>query len=277
MEPVDIEGLAWMQIGVTGTMTADHCVRCADCSTTELIARIKLNEPPPIEWKRCLYLEWYSQNGRVVLEVADPILEFVEGEDTWDPARLEEAARDAETVQDSGPSVLAVGTNEDGEPEVYELHAETDAAQFEGDDLQRHLDAETRAVDRAIRGDDPDEADPIAELELFDDLLENGEGEPLGAFTSKPLTREQLAQRTDDQAEAALKCLLTELALYGIALHICEHFTPRDAYLLLTERLLKEGRAYPELRGTQWVTNLMTSEYCPECEAETELDQGGKE
>lgn len=36
----------------------------------------KRGETPPEEQRASIYLEWYSQNGRVVLELLDPILEF---------------------------------------------------------------------------------------------------------------------------------------------------------------------------------------------------------
>src|SRR5574337_883757 len=64
-----LTGLAWVQIGPTGTMTAARRVRVSDCSPRELYVRSKLDEPPPTRWTRCLYLEWFSQNGRVGKEL----------------------------------------------------------------------------------------------------------------------------------------------------------------------------------------------------------------
>ncbi|MBI4580149.1 MAG: hypothetical protein HY718_10635 [Planctomycetes bacterium] len=56
IEQPGLKGFAWHQIGPTGTMTAARKVRVADCPAEELYARC-LDEPPPMEWKRCLYLE----------------------------------------------------------------------------------------------------------------------------------------------------------------------------------------------------------------------------
>lgn len=55
------------QIGPTGTMTAQGWVRTLPCSAAEFMRRAELGEPPPTEWKNRLYLEWYGQNGRVVV------------------------------------------------------------------------------------------------------------------------------------------------------------------------------------------------------------------
>ena len=79
----DLSGIAWQQVGPTGTMTAARMVKVSDYPPAEFYIRSKLGEPPPTEWKRCLYLEWYSQNGRVVMELADPVLEFVDSEDPF--------------------------------------------------------------------------------------------------------------------------------------------------------------------------------------------------
>ncbi len=122
LEKLDLGDLAWQQIGPTGTMTAAHKVRHADCSPEELYMRCKLKEPPPTEWKRCLYLEWYSQNGRVVLEMVDPIIEFVEPDGKTQASPNEEAVDAALTdeppEEGGGLSITAFQMNEDGEVEI---------------------------------------------------------------------------------------------------------------------------------------------------------------
>src|SRR5690606_36232644 len=77
-EAIGLKGLAWMQIGPTGLITADRQVRVSDCPPEEPYIRCKLDEPPPMAWKPCLTLEWYSQNGRVLVELVDPEIEWVE-------------------------------------------------------------------------------------------------------------------------------------------------------------------------------------------------------
>ena len=127
-ESSDICGLTWEQIGPTGTMTADRQVRVFDCSFEEFYRRVKLDEPPPTQWKRCLYLEWFSQNGRVVLELPDPVLEFVERVD-WSQGQnsVEEDAPDQcdadfldSVPPESGLGITEIRINEEGRPEITE-------------------------------------------------------------------------------------------------------------------------------------------------------------
>ncbi|MCL4695346.1 MAG: hypothetical protein KJ060_22880, partial [Candidatus Hydrogenedentes bacterium] len=74
-DPEKYRGFQFRQIGPTGNMSAKEWVRTFDCPMEEFLQRSRLGEPPPTVWRRRLYLEWYSQNGRVVIEMADPILE----------------------------------------------------------------------------------------------------------------------------------------------------------------------------------------------------------
>ncbi|QDV44545.1 hypothetical protein Enr13x_44110 [Stieleria neptunia] len=40
-----------------------------DIPTDELLRRIRAGENPPFTWRKCLYLEWYSNaNGRAVIQ-----------------------------------------------------------------------------------------------------------------------------------------------------------------------------------------------------------------
>ena len=283
LERLRLSGLKWQQIGPTGTMTAARKVRVADCSTEELLFRCKHDEPPPMEWKRCLYLEWFSQNGRVVLELADPIIEFIEpnGEP---PAGPEDAAID-ESPEESPPSaeegglgITSFHLNEDGEVEITDEMASPgcDDEACEGcndpyrlipNELQRQLDAESDEADRNLYGED-DEGDINGELELMDELIDRGEGEPIGMLFDGPVRLPSPDSLDDVQVERELKGLLARLALCGIALHMCEHYTPRQAYRLLIEHLCMEEKGYAELRPTQWVQHFLTSEYCEACQAE---------
>ena len=51
---------------------------------------------------------------------------------------------------------------------------------------------------------------------------------------------------------------------------MCEHYTPREAYRLLTEQILREETVYPDIPSTGFVYHYMTCEYCPKCDAEME-------
>lgn len=275
------KGIAWRQIGPTGMMTAARRVRVADCPVEELYIRSKLGEPPPTEWKRCLTLEWYGQNGRAIIELAEPVIEFLnaDGEPDRDaalPPLPEEP--DEDDAPRTGLGITRIQVDEEGRAEVEDLSWTEDEADRHDedlynvapDDLERQFEAEASEVDRAVLGDE-DTSDAIRELELMDDLIECSDGEPLSvALGKRPLPA--VDELDDRQVEHLLKVLLAELALYGVALDMCEHFTPRDAYRLLVEQLRTEDRFHPELRGTGWVQHFSTWESCDECKAEMDRE-----
>ena len=89
------------------------------------------------------------------------------------------------------------------------------------------------------------------------------------------LPRTLARQFPDKQVQQALQMLLARLAVHGICLHMCEHYTPRQAYCLLTEQILKEENVYPDLPNTRCVQHFMTAEDCELCQAEFEAQTDG--
>ncbi|MBN1342345.1 MAG: hypothetical protein JXQ73_06675 [Phycisphaerae bacterium] len=242
-DDIDLSGLAWRQIGPTGTMTAARTREVADGSGSRPI--------------RCLCLEWSGQNGPISIELEDPIIELIEAGES-------DAADDAEEGEDDAPFEGWTGEpGEDGEEE--------DGYGLISEELQRDLDREAAETDRSIKGEDGS-SDVIREMELMDDLIERGEGDPIGTILEETVKLPSPDALDDEGAERELKRLLALLAKYNIALSICEHFTPRDAYRLLLEHICIEESAYPELRSTQWVQHFMTAEFCEECEAEMDRE-----
>lgn len=288
---IDLSKLAWQQVGPAGTMTAARKVKIADCPPKEFYIRTNLNEPPPVRWVRCLYLEWYSQNGRVVIELPNPIIEFLErveldGVPMTDEEPDLEAPEDEEAPK-SGLGITALRVTDDGDAEIqHQVLKPEDEEEEEDvppddpfglvpDDLQRMLDKQAAETDQAIGADDTSEC--IREMELLDDLIDHGEDEPICNIFEQPMRLARPEDLDDEQVKVAFHTVLGQLALAGIALDMCEHFTPRDAYQLLLDKILFEERVFPQLRGTQWVTHFMTSEFCKECEAKWEREFEEKE
>jgi hypothetical protein len=284
-DEVNLEGLTWRQIGPTGVMTAARMVRVCECPAAEMYRRCKLGEPPPTEWKRCLTIEWYGQNGRVLVELADPTIIFVDDDGAERlstlPSPLPREIEEMEPPGKTGLGITRISRNEDGGLDVDEMFL-TEEASMEGDlfgedngpdALQRQLDAETRDIDRAIGVEEDEEtARFMRETELMDDLITQSDGQPILTIFENPEQLPKADTISDAEAEMLLKALLGQMALFGIALNICEHCTPRDAYRLLVEEIATEGTFHPEMRGTEWVQHFMTSEFCPECEAELDRE-----
>jgi hypothetical protein len=118
-------------------------------------------------------------------------------------------------------------------------------------------------ADRIREGDET-----IRELELMDELIESGPGEPLGMLFDEPLRLPRPDGLDEVQAEQSLKVLLGQLALHGVAIDMCEHFTPLETYRWLVNDICQEETAYPALKGTQWVQHYSTFDCCPKCNSE---------
>ena len=273
--PAERPGLAAQQIGPVGVMTAARRVRVADCPIPELLARIQADEPPPMEWKSCLHLEWFSQNGRVLVELPDPIIEYVEFVEIQGMSSSQWAPPDLPTEDDvsaGGLSITGVRIDEDGHVVMRDELADQEDDDPYGlipPELRRQFEADAAEAARALE-DDEGGSRMMQEMERMDDLVESADGEPLGAVFDWPVKLPRPEDLDDARAEGVLRGLLAQLALYGIALDMCEHVTPRDAYRMLVEDLNSEDGVFPEMRATGWVQHFATWESCPACQAEIE-------
>lgn len=65
----DYSNISFDQSGHVGDITADQMIKHYDLPDDELVQRLMAGEKPPFTWRKCLYLEWFSNvNGRVVIE-----------------------------------------------------------------------------------------------------------------------------------------------------------------------------------------------------------------
>lgn len=262
------------QIGTTGLITAHRLVRVFEGSVENFRRRLLLGESLPSTWKRRLYLEWFGNNGRVVLDWADPQMHFLEvhnGNETlvalpppedppfdpdFPPDDLSEAALEASLLGGEGihPGISA---------------AEDDGFDAFSDEVSRYLEDHFGKPSEEPLSAEKGEDALWAELELMETLMERGGGMELGEILGKTPDWEVLSE---EKAEHLLKRLVARLARYRVAFDVCEHCDMRQAYRILVEELAHDARVHPELRGTDWVTHFSTSEKCPECRAEDAAD-----
>src|SRR5947209_12258889 len=74
-----LDGLAGLQQGLVGDMTASRKVRIYDIPLREATAMIRSDQTPPEHMANALSLEWFSHaNGRAVIERADFTLKISE-------------------------------------------------------------------------------------------------------------------------------------------------------------------------------------------------------
>lgn len=101
-EPPDYTGISRDQSGHVGDITADQIVKHFDMPVHEVAQRLMEGEKPPFTFRKCLYLEWFSNyNGRIVIQstrleverLGERAFELTEGE--W----LEQARQNAEELK----------------------------------------------------------------------------------------------------------------------------------------------------------------------------------
>lgn len=282
------------QFGATGTITAHHLVRVFPGSIDAFLRRCELGEPPPISWKRCLAIEWFSANGRVLIQLADPEMWFLEPDangtgwirhplpppepepfdanqppgdsagDTLPPSWSEDDEEEADSDESYGlvPREIldylerfsADATSTSDSEIIEEIVMSGDEETFE-ESQEEELTDEERAEEAILR-----------DLEAMDRLLENGPGMDIGEVIGKNPAWDILSE---EEAETHLKCIVARLALYRVAFSVCPHCTAREAYRILTEKIALEAAIEPTLRDTDWVTHFDTSDDCPQCMEET--------
>jgi hypothetical protein len=106
--------------------------------------------------------------------------------------------------------------------------------------------------------------------ESWDEIFEGKKDVPLCTIFDPPLTIYPVDKLSDADVESAFKVILRRLAMHSVALDMCEHFTPRDAYRLLVEEILPKYPVYPGLPLTGYVQHYSTWEYCRKCDEEFE-------
>ncbi|MBK1880248.1 hypothetical protein [Pelagicoccus mobilis] len=259
-------------VGATATMTADHRVKVFDCPIGEFYMRCKMGEPAPTFWRRCLYLEWYGNCGRVLVELPDASVWIVEGEGE------EERMHRLPDIEE-GPEEVANWEGEDG------------ASEIEIVEVERVDDEKTRVTrTRVSKGDEQSEG--LGESEdlysLFSDefkeMIGVSDGKADGGFREEVTQMEEvwegkangdslrdlIGQRPDfealseAEAENVLKIAVGKMGLLNIAYHVCEHMTPREACRYLWERL-GDCQVHHQMEGGSWFCHFSTADGCPRC------------
>ncbi|QDT14942.1 hypothetical protein [Alienimonas californiensis] len=254
-----------------------------------------------------LRLEWDSQNGRVRLHLAGAVITELpshDEEDELDDPDIVAGSAPDDHLTDLSDEDTQFGEEEDDDDRFADgdrLFDDEDDDPFGlfDPDLQDSLDDDADALDRDAMpdlfgsgfagfgedgysdgsygdgsfGDGDGPGGQFGEdLRRLEALIEGGAGVPIGQVFDPPLRLRRPEQLDDAKVEAALKLLLSRLAEHGIALDVCEHFTPRESYAYLLEEICPTELTHPELDPVRWVQHFSTSDACPACEAEFERE-----
>lgn len=244
------EDLARQQIGPTGSMELSMVKDLLGD-----VADLKRGKPLRYQWKPRLYLEWYSQNGRVVIELVDPEIRLLDGEPLPDPEFPDEGAL-AE-----GPSFTVVQKTDDDAVEIHTYRPMDENEEAEEDDLEAYLERINEETEARIRGEDPEF---LRQMGIMEESLAGKSGEILGSLL-EPRRLPAPFEVDEEEAAALVASLLMELALLNVAVHLCEHCTMKEGYRYIVEELLHEGEVHPDLKTTGWVQHYNYAETCPDC------------
>lgn len=114
-KPFPLDGLALVQKGVVGDMTASRKVKVPEVPGEEVMRLASAGLHWPWHWGNALYLEWFSErNGRVVIESCDFRLVLSDAAPLWEMDEEMEFRQKRENVEalkrfmdqlgDAGPS-----------------------------------------------------------------------------------------------------------------------------------------------------------------------------
>lgn len=280
-EPGDSTSLAPRQTGKAGAITAEQRLKEFDCSTSELLAHIRLNEPPPFRWRNALYLEWFSPtNGRVVIQDTRLGVERM-GERAFELTAddLSRSRRDAQRELDDflEDGWLIQGLSDGTGLGFVVRKDEEDQRDRAVRELQEQLDRQgldlERAVRKSLRDDDQDPDDPasaIHEMELLDAFIDDpSRGCRVRELFDPPLQPTPSRDIPDDRIAEELENLRRLLLSKNVCIHICKHYTPRMAYEWILDVVLDEP-VMAQIAQTQIMVNFMTSDDCEQCQREFE-------
>lgn len=118
--PREYTGISYDQSGHVGDITADQMIKHFDMPTDELLRRLHAGEKPPFQWRKCLYLEWFSnQNGRAVIQSTRLEVErlgeraFELTEDEWREQSLRNESEIGYFMTQIGDALSNLPANED--------------------------------------------------------------------------------------------------------------------------------------------------------------------
>jgi len=288
------EAFHLQQVGVIGD-SVFRIPRVPLIPIEEFLLARQRGDAAPEELRMSVYLEWYSQNGRVVMELLDPEMDFDDGE-----RHLADCTPDnlPDTDQVLPPSITTLLRREDGTVEVFDTtpdsvlgdndsQNETDDAHSADDeyglfesnfeqliresalsDIQDSESTSQSHWDELIPGIPP----AIKALyEQWDEVLHGEHDQPLTSLFEEPLRLPIPGNlTTEKQAWAALSSLLGAMAMRGVGFEMCPHLSATEAYRMLVTDLLPEVKVHPNLLNSGFVCHLSSWESCEECQNEAD-------
>lgn len=300
-----IDAMETLQAGVIGEVVL-RIAKVPTCSAEELRQRLEAHLPLECREIPLLYLEWYSQNGRVVAEIVDPKIEWIGADEELSLADVQPdpLPDPADWPADIGPEIVAFTQNEHGFIEEFPLNESGEEAVDDDDpyqlfppDFERQIanaqndenvpTVAAKFFDNADEGhqQERDWADVIPGIdpetkelyEQWDEILHGQNHEPVTTLFDPPIAMPPPDSLTEEQAAAHLKIILSRLAEFCISIDMCQHATALSTYRWLLDDILPEARFTPASLGSGFIQGYSTYESCPQCEAEFDAEWNARQ
>lgn len=254
--------LSLCQVGVTGIMTTARMYR-VPTGDRPLAQYISNKQPVPGEWRPTLTIEWYSQQGRVIIQIPDPVLEVLEGDPLPEPQIPQES-------EAQGLEITDIHLKDD---ESVIEHTVLKAEMQEDVSASVNLDTYLEQINKKKEQNFiEEEDDPLADVKIFEHLWETEPGEPIGSLLN-PRLLPKPEDLTEEKAESVVKSILAEMAILHVTLDICEHFTWKRIYQFMLDELFPNMRVFPQMcNALDYVHHFTTWESCEECMKEYQID-----
>lgn len=258
--------------------------RVARCSAGEFAQLVARGESPPVDIKPCLYMEWFGPNGRVVVEMVDPVLD-VGGR----RIRAEQLPPDSDV--DEGPEIISFLDSETCGVDPPGDQAGDDPCSLLPENLGEQLNAaiDQNPQEKAV-GSDENEAvslqqgrrswdevlpgiDPKIKkmYEQWDEIIYGENHVPVATLFDPPLKLPPVDTVSAEQATELVDQILTELHKFAVVLEVCDHFSDLECYRLLVNEILPDAQISPLQPESGFVTHYATWDWCAKCQDEFDV------
>jgi len=302
-QPVDdatyeeyLKELQLHQVGAAGDIHL-KIARVPRCSISDFVRRSKLGEQPPLDDLPCLYMEWYSQNGRMVAEIIDPQIEEQHDDDAEEEITASEITAIPLTEpfdEPTTPEITGVELDEFGNAHSFDAspidNDEEDPYGLFPHDIQQQLgDSEEPRPWQDEFGDDTNR-DPLelrdwsevipdidpetkAQYEKWDEIYGGHHNQSLNDLFDPPLQLPPGDEVNDEETARPLVLMIAgRLAMLSVAFDLCKHFNMVRAYRWLVNDVLPEAEVHPDQLEHGIVTHYSSWEYCEHCDAEMDAE-----
>ena len=188
-----------------------------------------------------LVVEWYGQNGQMRIDWPEIIVQFQESH----VASLPVAATSPLDFSSIPPARLTWSPS-----------------------VMTRLEETASGRESTIHAGDPWNTDIDNLYQFLDELGDGSCDLPIISLLESPPSHDLTGGMRPGEVQQTLRDLIAQLALLGVSVNICPHFSAERALHWLVEEVIFEEQVHPRMVCHGYVSFYMTSDCCPDCSLE---------